>query len=404
MKSRIVVDARTIVNDVDGIGFYTVFFIKRLVSIFGETCHIIVILPLVRTDLSLFSAEERPYLHFVYYEQMAFSKDNRFDFDAWDTFIASLAPDIYISTAFYPTRYPCCRIVVVHDLIPLLFPTEFAGEEEGRVALFERLMGDAAELCDLLVAVSDNTAKDIRQLYPQCQAAIKILHPDVAYTVQRVRRELASEADGAVEHGRFLMVGVRRPRKNVELVIEALKILKEQQITDCKVYFIGTEDPDLVPLTHMIEANDLHELAEHLDYVSDDEMYELINGSVGLLYPTFYEGFGMPIIEFLVANKPILCQKTSSLPEVGGDLVEYCVSDGRSFAEAMLRVRRGQITPPQPAAVEAHLDQLIRKNQLQYSDLFNWILQRLQNQTKRHAKNPLPLEAPRTTLFNSTNH
>lgn len=403
MKSRIVVDARTIVNDVDGIGFYTIFFIKRLVSIFGETCHIIVILPLVRTDLSVFSAAERPYLHFVYHEQRAFRKDSQFDFDTWDSFIASLAPDIYISTAFYPTRYPCCRIVVVHDLIPLLFPTEFAGEEEGRVALFERLMGDAAELGDLLVAVSENTAQDIRQLYPQAQAAIKILHPDVAYTVQRVRRELASEAEGVAGHGRFLMVGVRRPRKNVALVIEALKLLKEQQITDCKVYFIGTEDADLVPLGHMIAENDLHELAEHLDYVSDDEMYELINGSVGLLYPTFYEGFGMPIIEFLVANKPVLCQKSSSLPEVGGELVTYCANDGRSFAEAMLAVHQGKIVPPQPTAVQAHLNHLIRKNQLQYSDVFNWILQRLQAPTKQQAQKPRSLGVPRTTLFNSTN-
>lgn len=371
---RIVVDARTVVDNVDGIGYYSIYFIKRLVHCFGGQCQIYVILPMKRSDISVFTPEERKHLRLAFSPQDAFGQNHKFDYEAWDEFVARLRPDIYISTAFFPTRYEGQKAVIIHDLIPLLFREESEAAQDGRVAMFERILREAALDSDLLIGVSQHTAKDICDYYPNRRAEVKILHPDVAYTVDRIERGLGKEVS---QHGRFLMIGVNRPRKNTELVIEALKILKTQGHTDCKVYFAGGIDEELVPLPGYIAENGLEDMAEALGYVSDEQMSALIQGSIGMLYPSAYEGFGMPLIEAMVARKPIICQRISSLPEVGGEIPHYCTGDPQEMAELMLAIHQGTAPLRDEAAVVAQLDKLIQRNARQYDDLFAWIERRL---------------------------
>lgn len=379
LMKKIVVDARTIKQNPDGIGYYSIYFVKRLVHRFGGTCAVEVILPSERHDLSLFTAEEREQMCLLFSPQEPFGgKTHDFDFDAWDAFIASRKPDLYISTSFVSTRHECVKAVVIHDIIPLRFPDEFAGKEKNRVQLFERLLADATLDTDLLIAVSTYTLQDALRFYPYTKAAVKILHPDVEQLIAWTRERLPQDVE---QHGRFLMIGVSRPRKNVELVVEALKVLKERGARECKVCFLGLVDEDLVPLPQYVSDNGLEDLVEIKGYVSDEELYTLTAGSKGLLYVSHYEGFGMPLIEFFAAGKPVICQRTSSIPEVGGDLALYCDNDPERLADLMLDVYHERRALPTADAIEAHLRTLVKRNLRQYDDVFAWIAEQLEGTT-----------------------
>ena len=85
----------------------------------------------------------------------------------------------------------------------------------------------------------------------------------------------------------------------------------------------------------------------------------------------------MPVIEFLVAEKPVICQNTSSLPEVGGELAFYCDDDPEQLADLMADLRHGQIETPTAEEIDTHLQAVVTRNKVQYEDVFNWISQQL---------------------------
>ena len=114
-----------------------------------------------------------------------------------------------------------------------------------------------------------------------------------------------------------------------------------------------------------------------MGYVSDEEMRQLIYGSVGLIFPSQNEGFGIPLIEFLAANKPIICTRTSSIPEIIGNLGYYSENNPYAFAETMLKVYHQNSHFPNQLEVDRRLRKLVSINEGQFHSVFTWIAQRI---------------------------
>jgi len=362
-QRKIVIDARSICQNLDGLGIYSIYFIERLYKEFRNKASFkIIISP---------SALNTKYISPLFFSERTIevAKRDRFgyyDFDTgeWNEFISQLQPDIYISTAYFSTDYNCTKIVIIHDLIPLI-NSQLRLEKR---QFYSKIISETIEICDLILTPSTFTYNDIKNHFKNISPELMVLYPDIRRSISRFSSNQLSDGNE-----RFIMLGVKCPRKNVEIVIQALKILKSRNISTCKVYFIGKLRELDVPLESLLIENSVSDLADILGYIPDEELQRLICGCRGLLYTSLYEGFGIPMIEFLSCNKPVICIRNTSIEEVAGNCGFYINNNPIELADAMIHFSNIKSNINWQYEVIKHLDNLSTINDNQYSDLFKWI-------------------------------
>lgn len=219
-----------------------------------------------------------------------------------------LAPTSYIYPAIAPRGQKTA--VVVHDLITFLhskthpwFPT-----------LVERLtLPRALKKTSLVISVSQHTQKDLRALFPEAAAKPSlILTPAVSAEIHPVHTQ---KMDLPAEF--LLGVGTLLPRKNFGLLIEAFTQL-HQTHPNLHLCIAGGKAKQAGPLLAPIPA-ELHTTIHFLGYVSAAELCELYSRARMLVFPSTYEGFGIPPLEAMACGCPVIVSSASSLPEVVGD-------------------------------------------------------------------------------------
>jgi len=226
------------------------------------------------------------------------------------------------------------HIVVVHDIIPKLFPEYL---NNWRKKLYWKLTEGAIKKADKLIAISRRTEKDLVQhlgIDPKNITVSyidvdEIYKPDVSEEKSRKVMEKYDLVPGYLYTG-----GGLEKRKNTEGLIHAYKMLLER---NKKEHFIhdfpdlvvsGKLMPQLAPLILDIEklVRKLN-FTQHihiLDFVPQEDLPALYKNAEVFVYPSLYEGFGLPVLEAMNQGTPVITAKNSSLPEVGWDSVLYC--------------------------------------------------------------------------------
>lgn len=115
----------------------------------------------------------------------------------------------------------------------------------------------------------------------------------------------------------FLGVGSQSPHKNMQGIITAFRSLARD---DVDLVLVGGKFGRVFQTAEL----DLPAHAHHLGFVRDAELQALYQHALGYVFPTFYEGFGLPVLEAMSSGCPVICSNAASLPEVGGDAVLYC--------------------------------------------------------------------------------
>ncbi len=118
-------------------------------------------------------------------------------------------------------------------------------------------------------------------------------------------------------------LGTIEPRKNLNNLFEAFHQLKEQECIPHKLVLIGKEGWYYENIYKKINELHLNNDVIKTGFVPDEEIPHLLNGADVFVYPSFYEGFGLPVLEAMACGTPVVTSKTSSLPEIGGDAVKY---------------------------------------------------------------------------------
>jgi len=142
-----------------------------------------------------------------------------------------------------------------------------------------------------------------------------------------------------IPHGCFVFVGTLQPRKNVRRIFQAhrqLPLIIRESHPLLIIGKFGWGDPAIVGDLHSMEREGL---GRWLGDVSDDDLYAFLQSAVALVYPSLYEGFGLPILEGFASGLPVISSNTTSIPEVAGDaalLVDPESTD--EIADAMQRV------------------------------------------------------------------
>lgn len=216
---------------------------------------------------------------------------------------------------FLPPQRNGKVVATVFDMTPLLFP-KF--HQEKTIQLEKVRLTRIKEKADLTITISENSKKDFLKFSPN--SWVEVVYPGVLsqFKIKIQKEKVKKVLDKYGLNPNFILsVGTLEPRKNIKNLIAAYL---ESKIS-AKLVLVGNwgwEDSDLEGL---IKSNRGKIIPT--GYVADEDLPHLYNQALCLVYPSFYEGFGLPVLEALSCGTAVICSNTSSLPEVGGDAVLY---------------------------------------------------------------------------------
>jgi glycosyltransferase involved in cell wall biosynthesis len=229
-------------------------------------------------------------------------------------------------------------VTTIHDLSVLRHPDWHPAD---RVRWYERELLASLPRSAHFITVSEFTRQEMIALLgisPERITAIP-LGARAAF----VPRPAAEVCAWLAEHGLpaeyLLFVGTMEPRKNVPGLLAAYAGLSDAQRARFPLLMAGAGGWGMQPLEDEIEATGLTGQVHMLGYVPDEDLCWLYAGARALVWPTFYEGFGLPPLECMATGTPVITSHVASLPEVVGDaglLVEARDTDG--FTEALRQV------------------------------------------------------------------
>lgn len=221
------------------------------------------------------------------------------------------------------TLLPRYRVATVHDICPLEFPAEYGALKR---LYFGIQLPKVLRAANCIATVSDHTAHKLVKVLHAERAKI-VVSPNgfdtTQFSLQGGRNEAAQLFDAyGLEPGAYhLFVGRLSPRKNFALVIEAARKLKERGGTP-RVVVAGPKGWRDEDDWARIESCGLADSFRRISYVPSELLPALYRQSRGLLYPSFSEGFGIPVLESLACGSPVVVASGTSCAEIGGPLVD----------------------------------------------------------------------------------
>ncbi len=254
-----------------------------------------------------------------------------------------------------PLYYGCRFVVMVHDTIPLRFPNR-----RSRLHLYHRhWLPRVACQAQQVICNSEATARDVAQFLQVPAARIQPIL--LAYDRDRFYPRAPAALPPPPARPYFLYLGRHNPYKNVGNLIAAFARLAARH--DCDLYLAGPTDARYTPsLRAQVAALGLGDRVQFLDYVDEAALPILLNQALALVFPSRWEGFGLPVLEAMACGTPVIAAQVSSLPEVAGEAALYIDPEKvAELAQAMTAV-----------AQDASLRQQLRDRGLARAATFSW--------------------------------
>lgn len=215
----------------------------------------------------------------------------------------------------------CPSVLTIHDLIFNLFP-------ERHKRLNRWYLNAALPLfcrrADRIICVSERTKADLLRIWDVDAAKVDVVYeaadehfkpvPDPVVAAVRSKYGLPDQY--------ILGVGTIEPRKNLDRLLDALRILRRegQAVNLVLVGRLGWLYKDFLA---KLDAFEYRDAVLRCGYVPDDDLPAVYAGATSTVMASIYEGFGLPVLESMACGTPVVCSSTSSLPEFGGDAVRY---------------------------------------------------------------------------------
>ena len=217
------------------------------------------------------------------------------------------------------------RVLTVHDLVYKRFPKTM----ERSVLLVNRFFGNRSiKVADAICPVSEFTKGELIQFFPK-------IDPRKLHVVYNGAKPLATPPTTSPRNNNLLFVGSLEPRKNLPALIRALEILHDEG-TDIPLTITGPKGWRNRSIHDIISSSSVAKNITHTGYVDDTQLSELYRTCAALVFPSVYEGFGLPVLEALAHRAPVLTTKGSSMEEVAGEFATYFdANDPSSIAGAI---------------------------------------------------------------------
>ncbi|MHA7059256.1 glycosyltransferase family 4 protein [Aquimarina sp. M1] len=255
----------------------------------------------------------------------------------------------------YPIRIPICdvfwtphfnapllpikaakRMVTIHDVNHLSNPEYFSYIKR----LWARILyKNAIEQSDEICTVSEFSKSEILKFFSVDSTKINIVYGGID---QNFASKTTDNSDLVLPLNYFLFVGNIKAHKNLITLLKAYNQLEAELKKTYKLVILGrkkgfiTQDTEI--FSH-IEENGLIKNIHFTGYVIDDEVSKVYKNATLFVFPSLYEGFGLPLLEAMACGVPVLSSDKASLPEVGGDAVLYFdPNDPLNLKEQIIRL------------------------------------------------------------------
>lgn len=221
------------------------------------------------------------------------------------------APDtLFIPAHTVPLIHPKRTIVTVHGL-----EYEFSPESYG---FWERLymrwsIRYSVAMAQKVIAVSENTKRDLVRRYGVTEEKISVIYE--GFSKPSAEHVLTHEK---TEGPYFFFIGRLETRKNIVRMIEAFEAFKTKTGLPHRLVLAGKPGYGYEAIREKIRDSIYKNEIQEVGYVSEEEKWELLKNAETFLFPSLYEGFGLPVIEAQSVGVPVIASNTSSLPEIAG--------------------------------------------------------------------------------------
>lgn len=230
---------------------------------------------------------------------------------------------LLIPASALPLIHPKKSVVTVHDIGWHYFPASFTWFMRNFLEWSTRF---AAKRASKIIAVSESTKKDLVKFYGvDNEKIVKIYH---GFSSEAVGASFSHPLSGTggqalpLQQPYVLFLSTIQPRKNLEGLIEAFRLLKNwNPELPQKLVVVGKPGWKFEPILQSIEKN--KDIVVYLNHVSDGDRLAIMSKADLLVLPSFYEGFGMQILEAFAAGIPVATSNVSSMPEVAAGAAVY---------------------------------------------------------------------------------
>lgn len=309
MTYRIGIDARKL-NDF-GIGTYIENLVKHLGEIDRQNRYVLFV-----NSVSSNALEQLPDNFEVVVDRSPGYSAREFLGLSWKLWRLKL--DLYHATHYVlPALVPCRTVVTIHDIIHLLYP-EFL---PNRLALIyaKRMIRHSLERGDRIISVSKNTKIDLMDYFHTDGAKIQVIYSGVS----DVYRKRVPEVEAAACRRRLeldepylLFVGNPKPHKNLDNVVKAFARAIQIHEFGARLVCVGGRPGTEFKIRQRAELLGISNRLVWLGHVDKEDLPAIYQGATLFLYPTLYEGFGLPVIEAMASGIPVITSNTSALKEI----------------------------------------------------------------------------------------
>lgn len=211
------------------------------------------------------------------------------------------------------------RITIIHDLTPVLFP-EFHPALSSQVQ--KMTLPHILRKADCILANSGYTKRDIEKCYPSCIGKTHVVFPGKESIFQPARDAAVLEKY-KIRQPFLLSVGTIEPRKNLLTLLKSYESFRRQSEQPLQWVLVGKKGWKNESFFQALEVSPFRGDIILTGYTERLELPVLYSMARIFIYPSLYEGFGLPVLEAMSCGAPVLISNSSSLPEVGGDAACY---------------------------------------------------------------------------------
>jgi glycosyltransferase involved in cell wall biosynthesis len=270
--------------------------------------------------------------------------------------------DVFVSCDGFctlTTRVPQC--LVVHDLAFLHYPSFIS---KSHLLFYKRYTPFFLKKAAAIATVSEFSKRDIIQHYKiqadkidvVYSASKDMFHP-LSFEIKEQTREKYTEGKNY-----FVYAGAIHPRKNLLNLLKAFSVFKKRQKSNWKLVLCGRLAWKNNEFLEKIKTYKHRDDVVLTGYVPDDELVKIIGSAYALVYPSFWEGFGVPVIEAMRCQVPVVTSRDSSMQEIAGDAALYAnPADHTDIADKMMLLYKD----------ETLLDKLVAKG-TEIAQQFSW--------------------------------
>ena len=334
---RIVVNTRLLIpNKLDGIGWFTYQTLKRITQQHPEV-HFVFLFDRDYSDEFIFSYNITPMVikpqarhPFLYYLWFHLSVKN---------LLNQLKPDLFLSPdGFLALGAKCKQLSVIHDINFFHNPKDLKTLTS---KYYNYFFPKYAKEATRIVTVSEYSKEDIETNYVINKDKIDVVYNGINEGFKAIPETEKQLVKDQFTNGKnyFLFVGSQSPRKNLNRLIESFDLFKAQTQSDFKLLLVGavySKEKDVKKvISHSKYKNDIIFAGRQPQAILE----KIMASAFALTFVPYFEGFGIPIIEAMQCETPVICSRTTSMPEIGGDAVLLVNPfNANNISEAMIEL------------------------------------------------------------------